>query len=289
MPKYNIEPNYQGLLFYDWYSVSFEYCPELFGQKLLSSLYYENYNLVSCTPRNGFTYGFKIIDKDEKVWVTVFSGGDSQNGKINAFASGDTAERFYAFLQDNKIEYSLLRADIALDFNHVGAWSDLYNICVFQADRFNIKKLFVGSPESLTTPDCEEGRTLYLGSRQSVSFVRLYEKGKKDNIEFPDWVRLELEFKPKNKNARLQYAKASKMDILNASAFVDSIYSQFIEVGIAPCAAGTVRELPDYEKTLLHLFKQYGNFFDEGLKRHKGDLFGFFEEGKAMVDKYKIG
>lgn len=283
-------PNPENFLFYDWYSVAVELCGvDFYFNYLMSSFHYSEFFKQECTPRNGYTFGYKLVDSSDKTWLTVYYGGDSQGGKLNAFATGDTAERFHHFLNNEvALEYALVRADVALDFNSSGVWSSLYDVCINAADLFKIKKLFVGSPESLTG-ESDEGRTLYLGSRQSVSFLRLYEKGKKDNPLYKDWVRLELEFKPKNAQARLEFAKASKADILNASAFVDTIYGSIIQVGIAPCSAGTVRSMSDYEKTLLHLFKQYGSFFETGLAKHKGDLMGFFEEGKAIVDKYKIG
>ena len=273
---------------YDWYSISIEHDAEDFiFSYILKHDYYSDAIFLPSKGFNGFTNSYKVLDSDENVLITILYGGESQNNKINIFSSGKYAELFYLFLQDISIEYSLVRADICVDYKHEGCWDEYFSYCSDVADTFSIKKLFVGSPDSLVG-DSPSGRTLYLGSRTSVSFIRLYEKGKKDNPFYPNWVRLELEFKPKNKQARLLYAKASKLDILNASAFVDVIFGKDFDVGKAPCPAGTIRSLPDYDRTLLHLFKQYGSFFDEGLSRHKGDLFAFFQEGKDIVDRFKF-
>lgn len=281
------EPNLSDFLVYDWYSVSIEICPDLFlHDYIFKSLHYEVCDVVPCSPRNGYQSAYQVVS-DGGVYLTVYYGGASQKGKITVFASGVYSERFYDFIFNSGLVYSLVRCDIALDFNSAGAWLDNFNCLDLIGSEFSLKKLFVGPPDSERSDDVLDGRTFYLGSRTSPSFLRLYEKGKKDNPYFPNWVRLELEFKPKNQEARLFYARATKLEVLAASSFVAKVFSRTFEVGDVPCSPGTVRSLPSYERTLLHLFKQYGNFFEVGLSKHGGDFNAFYSEGVEMVDKFK--
>lgn len=261
--------DFSSALIFDYYSGSFAGSPD--GIISLWKGAFPNDCLEPSTPKNGFERCEVFLNPLGEKTLSIMYGGATQNGKVNVFASGDKAENCANFLRSCFPDHDLVRADVALDFNHSGAWAVLVAWGVRCADMMNVKNSAIAPAGQLYTdsPDIV-GRTLYLGSRQSVAYVRIYEKGKKDNPDFPDWVRVELEFKPKGK-ARSVYAKASKLEIVNAT-WAGRLFK---EIGCAvverPCPAGTVRSLSDFERSLSHLRTQYKKTLERQFHLCNGD------------------
>lgn len=97
-------------------------------------------------------------------------------------------------------EHRVSRGDVALDYDTPGAfnatWPKLHKL----AEDFKPNPVKIGTAGDWIT--FTNGRTLTLGSRQSVLFTRCYEKGKEQASKHPDqtfsddWIRVELEVKP---------------------------------------------------------------------------------------------
>ncbi|MDR8305589.1 replication protein, partial [Acinetobacter baumannii] len=49
-----------------------------------------------------------------------------------------------------------------------------------------------------------KGRTLYIGVRESGKSCRIYEKGKEKGDPLSEWVRIEIEFKSKDRYLELE-------------------------------------------------------------------------------------
>ena len=259
-----------SFLIFDWYSAAVD--ADIDYIQLLWREAFPTHTLEPAKPRNGYTHGDLFLTPLGEVACTFMYGGDSQGSKVNCAASGAFAEPFATWVRAEFPDHELVRADVALDFDEGGAWVTLAGWGLKVGQMFHIKNQFIGAAgtELIDSPEID-GRTLYLGSRSSVGMVRIYEKGKKDNPDHPDWVRVELEFKPKGPEARKIYAKSSKLEIISAVKWVSKL---FLEVGITsvlrPCAAGSVRALTTHEKTLRHLRKQYKNFLLAELERCDG-------------------
>lgn len=227
----------------------------------------------SCSPRSGYTDAAELVSSGAEVICTAMWGGTSQGADVFLFATGDYAQKFSEVVRGAFPVHRLVRADVAIDYNELGAWESLYGLGMDISKRFGLKNKYVG-PAERESSDCIllPGRTLYVGSRASVSFFRIYEKGKKDNPDYPCWVRLELEFKPKG-DSRWAYASATPHQIVAATRAGAEVLRVLLNAfALRPCAAGTVRKLSDYDRTLRAIRKQYGNFFNELLSRHGGSL-----------------
>lgn len=155
------------------------------------------------------------------------------------------------------------RADVALDYDYEGAFSDLeatgLTIALDHKPR-PLKTHVSGDHYQLM-----DGRTTYFGSRSSTHFARVYEKGfeqRKKGID-PDaslnWARLEIEIKPTKKgDARLIASTMSPDELAHSSAWTSSF----------ACAVGsscgdavrltTRKNRSALEASLFHMASQYG-------------------------------
>lgn len=101
----------------------------------------------------------------------------------------------------------------------------------------------------------ERGRTIYIGAPSSERRIRIYEKGLQLGGD-PNWVRVELQYRPNNRNAKAWAFDSSIRDIADSSrAFValrafEGLYS--------PPAYQRPERQP-----LLALAHQYGNVLRE--------------------------
>lgn len=91
------------------------------------------------------------------------------------------------------------RLDAALDLLQTDktpfSFERMANIAIETAERVGVQVSNTG--DWLGSNPGQKGRTLYIGSRQSSCFYRLYEKGKEQGIPGSDWVRFECEYKPR--------------------------------------------------------------------------------------------
>jgi DNA relaxase NicK len=101
-------------------------------------------------------------------------------------------------------KHYLTRLDICMDLDQEGAFQMCLDAALDVMRKFDLTEDMRGD-----WIKGEKGRTYYLGSRTSVAYLRIYEKGKKDDQERPDWVRVELEIKPPAKWEPMRWAMAS--------------------------------------------------------------------------------
>lgn len=241
-------------LFFDWYACSIESSPESVIQGIWD--HYPHATLEVARPKNGFSHADSLTLPSGEVVCTFMYGRASQYPFV--FSSGAHADQFSRVVRHVFPEHMLARADVAIDFEEPGAYLSLFDQGIKAAESVAVSTRYVGPALSEKSVDCSAGRTLYLGSRSSVGMMRIYEKGKKDSPDRPDWVRVEFEFKPKNAEARYHYASASPLEIISAMklprAFFDPLIALVESASVRP---GTIRLPTDQDRTLRHLKKQY--------------------------------
>lgn len=263
-----------GSLFFDWYA-----CGITESLDNVMTLLGDSYPLGTweyTKPKQGYLSGSQLLGPDMKPYCTLWWGGGSQGSMIHAFSSGSAANTFASVVRACFPVHRLSRADIAVDFNESGAWVSMHSMAMSLHKGGLVRKFpqyhgQVGQ-EGVDTP-YGAGRTLYLGSRQSVHYVRLYEKGKKDNKKYPDWVRAEVEFKPRGE-ARYSYASASPAEMLAATALGSELLRILLnDFAVRPCPAGAVRESSDMERSSSALVAQWSPFIRKLLEeRFNGDM-----------------
>lgn len=258
---------------FDYYTASIDAKPEIVIGYLESE--FDLADVEACTPRNGYERAYKLVRGDQ-VLSTVMYGGNSVGGRVWASASGENAPLFSELVRKEFNGHNLLRADVAIDYCEAGAWDSLHAHALEVADRHNVKVKYQGDFHRGL-----DGRTVYLGSRQSAAFQRTYEKGKQTGGD-PDHVRVELELKPQNQKAKLVYSYASPEQMLLATRWTQDYYKILEGItGIRPAAPGTIRKKSDDERALEFMASQYGNVLRRKLESLGGDLetFGMFIAG----------
>lgn len=191
-----------GAAAFDWYAATI-YAEE---DGILSHLA----GVLECdvkegSPLNGYERGYALTNAGGVV-ARVLAGGN-RGAKPHVFGGGaagqDVAREVRREWRD---EHHVTRLDSRLDFGAAGAegdtWDRLYEACVTLAADRGLRTAVAGDYLGK-----ENGRTLYVGSRKSDVYVRLYEKGKQLRGTMhgdaeraavsPDWVRLEVQVRPK--------------------------------------------------------------------------------------------
>lgn len=261
-------------LFFDWYACSLDHNPDLVMVELLSS--YPHGTWENVKPKNGYSDARSLVLPDLSVAATLWWGGASQGAAVYAFATGSNAHTFSSVVRSLYPVHRLVRADIAVDFNESGAWVSLNSLAHNLHKNKFVRKTphYIGDlgMEAVDSPDVK-GRTIYLGSRQSVHMARFYEKGKKDNPSMPDWVRVEVEFKPRG-GARYAYASATPAECLAATSMGAELLRVLLNSSaLRPCPAGAVRSLTDFERSANALVSQWSPFIRKLLQeRFHGDM-----------------
>lgn len=261
-------------LFFDWYACSLDHSPDLVMTDLL--VLYPLGTWEPVKPKNGYSDAMSLVLPDLSVAVTLWWGGSSQGAAVYAFATGSNAHTFASVIRSLYPVHRLVRSDVAIDYNQPAAWVSLHSL----AEYLHKNKFVRNSPhyigdlgmESVDSPDVK-GRTIYLGSRQSVHMARFYEKGKKDNPSTPDWVRVEVEFKPRG-DARYAYASATPAECLAATSLGSELLRILLNSSVLrPCPAGAVRSLTDFERSANALVSQWSPFIRKLLEeRFHGDV-----------------
>lgn len=233
---------------------------------------YDQSDIVPTAPKNGYERAYNVV-RGDSVLARIQWGGNSVGTRVWASASGDRAPAFAEILRSEFRGHNLLRADVAIDYCEPGAWESLYNLGLQTADMYGLKVRHLGDYHRE-----QDGRTLYIGSRNSAAMKRIYEKGKQTGGD-PDHVRAELELKPQNAKAKQVYAYATPEQMWMATKWTQHVLKVLTGVnGMQPAQPGTIRTLTDDDRALEFMAKQYGNILRRKLEALGGDVesFGLF-------------
>src|SRR5690554_4748653 len=260
-------------LFFDWYACAIDDRPSKIMASISGSYPLGTWEPIK--PKQGYLHGAVLLSPDLKPYCTAWWGGGSQGTLVHVFSTGSMADTFASVVRLHYPVHRLSRADIAVDFDEPGAWPSMHSLAMGMHSGGFVRKFpeyhgEVGR-EAVDTP-LGAGRTIYLGSRQSVHFVRFYEKGKKDDKKRPDWVRAEVEFKPRG-DSRYAYASATPSEMLAATSLGAELLRVLLgDIALRPCPAGAVREASSIDKSAAALLSQWSPFIRKLLaERFHGD------------------
>ena len=211
----------------------------------------------------------KIERPDREDTNIRFRYGSTREGMHMSIAtSGTDTVLLKDFLAKYNITYVITRADIAADF--LGSFEKIYRACSNFRKRRGLKSQLAGDWE-----DGKAGRTFYMGSRSSESFMRLYEKGKELQLKGygapDDLLRLELEFKPQ-KLKRKMITDFDLMDILTSSPVAADLFTLVFKQPIKSGKFDYTRD-DDSFKTLDHMINQYEHYILDVAARIGRDKF----------------
>lgn len=252
-------------MMFDYYTASIAAEPDQVVTMIENST--PDTKFVRSRPRSGYERAYKAV-RGDFTFAEVQWGGPTVGERVWASGTGCSAPEFAELVRSSFPDsHRLLRADVAIDYCSEGAWDHVSSVGLAAADKFGLKTSVVGDYHR-----AQDGRTLYIGSRRSPAFQRIYEKGKKEGGH-PDWVRSEIEIKPKTIAAKAAYSKASPRDMWFATSWTSFVAKTLEGIeGLRLAPLGTVRRLTDDERALAFMGKQYGNVLNRLLERHGGDL-----------------
>lgn len=197
--------------------------------------------------------------------VGAVQWGGAQGARVMIEVKGEHTPAVVERLRA-RFPHRCTRVDSCADFDAPGAFSRLLRACTAVKRSHRIIGGKAGDWEDFP----ERGRTLYLGSRHSVTRARLYEKGLQPeyaHLSRPNWVRLEAQVRPA-KEAKALFSQLAPLDVWGASAWTRELAAEVLQQHVDPHPAGTTYRLPERERALRWMCRQYG----EHLVSLAGDL-----------------
>lgn len=220
-----------------------------------------------------------ILDDDKgKKLVGILYGGRNRSPLVQT-GSGEAAP-FVAAAVRAMEGHNPVRIDSKVDMRLRGGFRRLEEITKQLARSYGLRWEPAGD---WVSPDA--GRTIYLGSRRSQVFLRIYEKGleqaSKLGLEVTDalWahIRCEVEFKPDN-----PIAKKAARTITPAGCWgLTDWLIDFTRLAFdaeAERVNVSYRRESDHERALRFMAGQYARHLELLIERHRGDLAGAMEE-----------
>lgn len=252
---------------FDFYTVSVDQHYQSLLSRIASDL---DLDIEKGYPKFGYEQCVNLV-RGSTTHMIIQWGGAAVGTATYCSATGHFSNKFFSWLVDNKIDYQLIRADIKIDFDGAEYFMQLANLLKKVALNHRLKTSCMGDWIQTNT-----GRTLYVGSRQSPVYCRLYEKGHQADYA-SNLVRLEFEVKPK-KQARTGLACMPASHFLTVNAWVSELVSMMSQSTVNPSdlKVGTVYAPSDHENALAHMIKQYQNTIKKQLTIDGGCIYTLF-------------
>jgi len=244
---------------FDWYQVTLD--PEA---KVI--MLYEHLSYLAAPevvkPMHGYEFAFDFGGQAK----LLYGGHTGAYGPHVIIHGGDACPDVVRNFRLSFPEHRPSRVDCRIDFCFEGAFDLLYDICLGASKKFGVKNYLYGDYVNK-----ENGRTLYLGGKQSTHKLRLYEKGHELRIKGiqPEadllWTRLEFQIAPDRRKRHIA-ASLSASEIARSSKWTSYICEKIgskLGQGISMC---TTRTTPEMISSLEHMLKQYSSIMHFAVK-----------------------
>ena len=254
---------------FDWYQSTVEDSPESVSS--WAKQVWPDGILRPCKPKNGTADAFQMCLGDLVVMTAMWGGGMDGHG-VNIFASGCDAPFFAQQVRRRWPIHRVTRADVAIDFNGPGAWDWGFALLKGYAEEYKLKTRHEGDYHR-----GEDGRSFYLGGRQSVARLVIYEKGKQiPELEMPNLVRIELRIFPKDRRSGEMVSMVDAPSLFGCSKWSAAIGAHLSgDTTMERVVIGTRWNKSDRARAVRALVKQYGGHLGELC----GELGGWDEVG----------
>lgn len=180
--------------------------------------------------------------------------------------------------EQDGVFHRVSRVDVAEDFAGEGMWERLSGESLAVADAHRIKVEHAGDWHRGL-----DGRTLYVGGRQSPLRAVCYEKGKQLKALYPEadplHVRVELRVRPDGRTAKYQAGQMPPVDLYGASPWTRDLAARIGHPDVARCSLGSVYRVEDKQRSRRALLRMFGNTLvglrdDEGTWSAVGEWIG---------------
>jgi DNA relaxase NicK len=229
---------------------------------------------------HGYSHCAELVSGDD-VWVRVFY---SQGGTPWLQASGTNAQPVENALRRAGLRYRCTRKDAALDL-YDAEW---FPILVATGKSYATSGALPLSVEHAGDWQyARKGRTLYVGSRRSRRFLRLYEKGRKEQTD-PNWIRAEVQVNAQTPEEGYALAEQTPGQVWTIHAYPcwgRAIGIEPAEIFDYPVADPALRRVKrDTDRARRALAQQYGKTIHGWLTDCGGDPVAFVAELLAAVE-----
>lgn len=179
------------------------------------------------------------------------------------------------------------RIDSAVDQTRPGLFDELHQVARRLEEKYRLQLNYAGA----AVDNDQRGTTIYLGSRKSQVFLRIYQKGLQlaeqqgllpDEIppEMLNWVRAEIVFRPEKQPSKAFAAHCSPDEVWGVSAWTRDFAMASLSIKAERVKMNQRRE-SDHERALRHMALQYRSHLHRLLVECGGD---YSEAMAVLVD-----
>lgn len=207
----------------------------------------------------GYQEAYALVRGGEVVCHMLTGGTGSAEGTHGIRVQGAASPEVAKLIRELVPSHAPSRIDVAEDFCGEGFFDWIVPRVEEIAIRRRVSLRREG--EGWYEHQRDKGRTLYIGSRDSVVFGRIYERGKKllgeGQQADPNYVRIELQVQPKSKSKSL-LGMVEPDGFWGASAWTKELATLMGADQVQRIKCGTVWSKPDIQRSIQALARQYG-------------------------------
>ena len=259
---------------FDCYSATFPVRPDLLVEGILSGFPDAGLRVERGKSALRYAAADLLFDPMDQMVCGVHHGG--QNGNPHVRVQGWYSPKVVGVVRGLWPDHSVSRADVALDFDSPGCWDRIAAVCDLVAREGKLKWSTVG--DFREDRDVLSGRTIYVGSRQSPVYIRVYEKGKQmlaqhrvgDAAISLDWVRVEIEVKPPHRPFKLAAASWEPPAFWGCSVHSRKLLHRVSGVEVERIMM-TERKETDARRAVRNMLKQYRGSMEAVIVEVGGD------------------
>lgn len=212
--------------------------------------------------------------------LAVKSGGRNPHPHVECY--GEAAPVLADYLRAG-IPHRPTRIDHAVDRRAPGLFDGVHETVKALCKEHGLRLSYGGDWSSR-----DAGRTVYVGSRSSQVFVRIYEKGLKYASDFDlpitdelrEWVRFELEFKPQTDSAKRLAPAIDGPQLWGATSWSSQLATEVLNMATEPVSIRERRQ-SNRDRALRFMASQYSAHLRALLADCNGDMSEF---GQAIAD-----
>jgi len=243
---------------FDYYQAAVNASPDHVIPALLEMYPYASVDHEKAT--NGYDRACVIHRGDNKLLRVQWGGNTGDLTQIRG--TGENAPQCAESIRELWPEHRLQRADVCEDYSEEGVWETLSDYALYLAEQHSIKIDQRG--DWARNDQMGKGRTLYLGSRQSLAYLRVYEKGKEKAVRSggecvdPHHVRAEAEIKPQNKVQGFALSKLQPAEYWGCSPWLLQYSSILFQKNMERIRLWNVSKRSNDDMAFDFMLKQYG-------------------------------
>lgn len=231
--------------FCDWYACLVDDTPENIMEGLDLPMRLGDVKPCSGVPQYDQSLALWSLSYVERPMFELSYGGN-QDASPHLVSKGYVAQDAHRVLRSVFPSHRVSRMDVAVDLKPVPGGPPVYEQVSAILHELHLEHGLKTRTINHDVPAM--GRTHYLGSRESVAMVRLYEKDKEQEAKglsyIPGNVRLELEIKPQKRPDRARWASVSLKEAWGATRWTTTLAGRVLHL-----EAQAIRRAPPMKRT----------------------------------------